>query len=309
MVLFPCILLEVLSSVLHVYGFTGNTSLWVFERSGRTIHFDEIRGYSLTPVPSRFARITNGVVEYVGTIRGNTQGFPDRDDFSPNRSSASVLRLAILGDSYTAAQYIEQNWPESVENMESGPGKPKNVELLNFSVDGAGLANWWSITTRIISKENYDIDGLVFAVYPVDLHRGFSFAEHRDYSRHMFARASSWNPDDWPRSREDAQELLWPLDGYIVSEDQFSKAIVGDWNPIIPRPIKPYFLMKVLDYLRAIEAKVTHYLREGIFTGDQLKLIREIGAFAQNSSIPVIVIQIPDSPVCLYWVGHFSCIN
>ena len=44
---------------------------WYFEDTGRTVHFDPVRGYRLTTVPSRITRITMGYVEYVGEFRGS----------------------------------------------------------------------------------------------------------------------------------------------------------------------------------------------------------------------------------------------
>jgi len=84
------------------------TSVFIFEESGKPLRFDPVRGYRLSTVPSRFARKTNGVIEFVGELRGNNQGFADRDDFSPERDATGIKRLAVFGDSFTAAQFIKK---------------------------------------------------------------------------------------------------------------------------------------------------------------------------------------------------------
>ena len=302
---------EVLFSLLYINGAIYRpTSAWIFENSGKTIHFDPVRGYKLSPTPSRFARITEGTIEYVGTWRGNSQGFPDRDDFSSKRKDPDSLRLTVFGDSFTAAQYIDKNWPDALEDLDSNSQAPINVELLNFSTDGGGLANWWSNLTHILEKERYEVDGIVFAVFGDDLHRGFSISEHRGYSRHMFAYLKSWNPEDWPKNRQEAQSILKPLSGYIVTEDEFSKALDGTWHPKLPRPWKPYLFIeahgKLQEKIKIINSKFINRLfvqpeskkseTGQIFSQEQKELIRQISIFAQINSLPVIVVRIPSRP-------------
>src|SRR5262245_34356320 len=83
-----------------------DTSFWLFEDSGRTFQFDSIRGCRLTTTPSRFLRRTNGMLECVGTARGNSEGFADRDEFGPKRTKIGVPRIAVFGDSFTAGEYL-----------------------------------------------------------------------------------------------------------------------------------------------------------------------------------------------------------
>jgi hypothetical protein len=196
-------------------------SFWIFEDSGRTVQFDAIRGYRLTTIPSRFARVTNGSLEYVGTLRGNSQGFPDRHDFTRRQPPSVVKRYVVFGDSFTAAQFIQQNWPDFIEEQLYG-----EWQLLNFSTDGGGLGNWWSNLTRIVDKEGYDFDEVIFAVYPGDLKRTFSVAEHRGYDRHMFGRAGSWDVNSLPRTVEEAKQCMAPLPScYIVTPQEFEIAL------------------------------------------------------------------------------------
>jgi hypothetical protein len=129
------VVLEVIASTVAWVSWW-DTSLWLFEDSGRTLRFDPIHGYRLTGTPSRFLRKTNGLLEYVGTVRGNSEGFADRDDFGPKRSRAGVPRIAVFGDSFTAGQNLGQNWPDRAEDVARERGRP--VELLNFAVSGGG---------------------------------------------------------------------------------------------------------------------------------------------------------------------------
>ena len=78
---------------------------------------------------------------------------------------------------------------------------------MNFSVDGGGLANWYNILTKIIEKENYDIDGIIFANFRGNLYRGFTIADHSDSNHYMFNRIG-FNEMGWPSSRLEAQKYL-----------------------------------------------------------------------------------------------------
>ena len=126
--------------VTAYYGFSwAGTSLFLFDESSKTVHFDSIRGYMLTKQPSRWTRITNGTVEFVGWMKGNSQGFPSRTDFGPARPDGSTRRIAVLGDSFSAAEYLDTNWPDRTQALAEASGE--KLQLLNFSLDGIGLAN------------------------------------------------------------------------------------------------------------------------------------------------------------------------
>ncbi len=98
------------------------------------MQFDPIRGYRLTTTPSRFARVVNGEIDYIGVLKGNQQGFPDRDDFSIQRPASINKRYLVFGDSFTAAQYIKTNWPDRLEDRYPG------FQMLNLSTDGGSQA-------------------------------------------------------------------------------------------------------------------------------------------------------------------------
>ncbi|PYR61463.1 MAG: hypothetical protein DMF85_02220 [Acidobacteria bacterium] len=207
-------------------------SCWLFENSQNTVHFDAVRGYALTGTPSRWARVTKGRVEFVGTLKGNSLGFPDRDDFSAARGARDERRVAVFGDSFTAGQFLDVNWPDRAEQLAGDRGVPPR--LLNMAVDGGGLANWWSVLTQLVAPQRFDLDGVVFAVFEDDLLRKFSFSEHRGYARHMFARTASWDPRTYPHTQAEAQPLLEELPGRIVTHAEMEAALSGACPAEIP---------------------------------------------------------------------------
>ncbi len=174
-----------------------DTSFWLYEDSGRTWRFDPIRGHRLSRTPSRFLRSTNGRLEYVGTARGNSQGFPDRDDFGPKRPVEGRRRIAVFGDSFTEAQYLGQNWPDRAEDLARGRGEP--VELLSMAISGGGLAYWWSILARLVDAEDYELDGVIFDVFAGDLRRKFTVWDHREADHPLLGRIKAGTRPLTPR--------------------------------------------------------------------------------------------------------------
>lgn len=266
-------------------------SFALFEHPGETIRFDPIRGYSLTRTPSRVARVTHGKIEYVGTFRGNAQGFADRDDFSPRRSSVGERRIAILGDSFSVATMEPlnaPNWPDRVKDLSAASSKP--LVTLNFSLDGGGLANWASILRNIVAKDGYELDGLVFAVAWDDLDRKFAMFDQVDSKRFLHARALTWHVSSQPKTRSEARVLLEKDANrmrIIVSPAQFDAFLTGHWRP-------RQWQFRLSARLRAIIAGQPKTEEPGTgFEPGQIALIKEIRQIADEHSWPIVVVQIP----------------
>jgi hypothetical protein len=265
-------------------------SEWFFEDSGRTVHFDPVSGYRLTTVPSRWARITNGVVEYVGTLYGNRQGYPHAHDFTIRREYPEQVRIAVLGDSFTAARFLQVNWPDRVEQEWKRGGHP--IELMNFSIDGGGLANWWSVLRRLVDAQGYELDGVVFAVFDTDLFRRFLFAEDRGYRSHMYGRVPDWDRTAFPASFEDARRLLRTAAGsHIISSAEFDGLLRGKRPASVPRPpIRPVLARIVWHWMLGClqPPKVPRAWSAG-----QIAMMADIHGFLAQRGIPAVVVYFP----------------
>jgi hypothetical protein len=273
-------------------------SLWVYEESHRTIHFDPVSGKRVMPIGARWARITKGTVEYVGLLKGNNEGFSDRDDFAVKRSQSKKRRFAVFGDSFSTAQYIQKNWPDFVEDTTRAREPP--LELLNFAIDGGGLANWWSILTKIVERERYEIDGVIFAVLDGDLYRGFYVEEHHGTSRPLSARIPTWDPRFFPKTLKEARPYLYELDGYIVSAAKFDAALCGKWTPKrLPLAGIAWGRFarrweKIVDRLRAGLTKTAEdHLRAGLTETARVALIQDMRRSLNSLKVPVLVVSVP----------------
>ncbi len=301
------VLAEIGYSTLYRHYYIDPMSIWCLEDNGAgTVRFDPKSGFRLGPKPGRFAAISYGVLEYVGVYRGNNQGFPDRGDFGPERPAPNTIRLAVLGDSFTAAPYIETNWPDATEDLFREHGM--DVQLLNFSLDGIGLANWYSILFRIIRDEHYDIDGLIFPVFAGDLGRQFLVNDQVTTDSHMIGHSDSWDPKDWPRTLEEIP--LIPMASKLSPVD-FQILIEGGVPGCFTRPWRFYMTRRLLEkagwpslvfglpaaYAEALDGP------EAVFEAGQLTLIRGIRDYAQSKALPVLVIDIPLREPLVHEIG------
>lgn len=279
---------EVVCSLAVFFADLPSDTFWIFEESGRTFHFDPVRGYRLTTTPSRVARITNGEVEYVGVYRGNEQGFPDQDDFTVDKPAHVDKRYLVFGDSFTAAQFLHRNWPEYIEQQQDD-----RWQLYNFSTDGAGLANWWSNFVHIAEEEAYQYDGVIFAVFAGDLRRSFSVAEHRGFDRHMFGRVPTWTPAEFPQTDAEAKKYLRARRGYILSGQAFGRAIQDRRLRVRKRGLEHLWITH--SGYRALRSALApdESAPPGELSAGQRALISDIQARLQSRGIQPIVVHIP----------------
>ncbi len=292
------LLLGYLLAELAVTAYRGfswaGASFGLFAESGRTVHFDPIRGYILTKQPSRWGRITNGTVEFVGWLKGNSQGFPSRTDFAPARPDDSTRRIAIFGDSFSTGDYLDTNWPDRTQALAEAGGE--KLQLLNFSLDGVGLANWWSILTRLVAAQNYELDGIMFVFFGNALERKFFVAENNGF-RHTWRYCASWDPQTYPATVGQTRACPYMLgNAYILSDSEFEQALNRNWPPSIPRSeLRPVLAKQTLDYLEwwgdSMQAALWKFRG---FDPEQEHLIADIHQFISSRKLPALVVFLPN---------------
>lgn len=265
------------------------------------LRFDVIRGRWIESVENRVALFYYGTREYVATPRGNAQGFSDRDDFSAVRSEPSRRRVGLFGDSFSAGTYLELNWPDRVEDL--AKGGPAPLEVLNFSQDAGGLANWWSVLTRLVEPEDYELDAAVFASYPGDLQRNFSFADGRGPARVLLGNAASWDPETWPASDVEARSQMTASPLMIqVAKPEFDAAVRGEWLPAVETRLEPKLpiairLLKPALRMKFLEGRALVGLaRFRGFDPGRERLIREMRQLLDRRRLPALVVFVPSRP-------------
>lgn len=255
----------------------------VYEGNGATLRFDPVRGFRLPNTPLPYMAFDGGNLEVSGDWRGNNQGYPDALDFPEDAPEDGLFRVAVLGDSFTAAPYPGVNWTNRVNERFAAAGIP--VRLMNFAVYGAGLANWWGIVTKEWRGADFGIDAVVFAVFWDDLYRKFChYVPAGDGIN--FGEARSWEPDSWPKTEAEARRRSSRA-ALVVPPDRFATL----WeSPPRPRPL-PYFSLALYHTLwpSRYEAKVN----AGVFEPGQRRLMEDIASALRERGLPAMVASLP----------------
>lgn len=263
---------------------------------GPICEFSPVSGYRVNGYPSRWLVVApDGKVQSWGMFRGNNLGFPDGDDFRPQRTRPGARRFAVFGDSMTASQFIPRNWPTACEEMAKEKGS--ELELLNFAVDGGGIVNWWGTVTNVLGPEQYDLDGVVFAVCCDDLYRGM-YIVHDEYElgRHRFGRVPGMNPRGFPRTVAEAEPFLLP--GWIdlpgLPSAEVDELIAA--RTTLPAPAEYFLLSKLLLFA----SQTRHFYPQGKaegpvpFDADLLSLIGDVRrVLVEQLELPILVVVVP----------------
>ena len=267
---------------------------------GANRRFDPVRGCFLAPHPARIAIVaSNGTIETVGTVRGNRQGFPDRDDFQLKRTSGKVRRYAILGDSMTAAQFLKRNWPDMAEDLASG--EEVSLELYNFSVFGGGLDNWRSVLVEHVEAEGYELDGVIFALCCDDLHRGFTFwddsqvqTDEQGRQWGSYGRMPSRNKLDIPANLDQASAFLLPINWRLLPTAEFDQLLAGEKRLSVDRELKLYLTSRcVSGVARLFGVELSPIPVFPPINPACLPSMDEMGGFLRRHELPCLVVQLP----------------
>lgn len=301
-VVFSYIIAELAYSYLYINHFVGKKTLWFHEASdpGNNIVFNPYIGYKISKTPSRFGAVTSeGKLESMGMMQGNNFGFPDERDFPINPKDTAITRIAILGDSFTASQFTNKSWVEIIEdslNIES----EDSILLMNFSLDGGGLGNWHSIVKNIILKNNFKLDGIVFAIMGDNLDRKFMWGNDHILSDDKYAfavgRNLTWDPALNPVYEDTLNPIF--LENYLVLPNhEVNKIVQGNWMP--QRKIKAYLydafkqtIRKLIFQFKYPEIfQTAHAEQPGFFTPEQRQLIHDLSRDCQKLDIPVLTLS------------------
>ncbi len=288
-----------------LYRATVPSTYWLFEDHAPEVRFDPKSGYRVTGPATRVAKFgrakdpRRAEVEYVGAVGGNAQGFPDRDDFTPqrtpDRAGPGARRLVVFGDSFSGGD-LAVRWPDRCEDASREAGHA--ADLLNFSHSGFGLANWHRMLTTIVAPEGYDVDGVVFAVWDNDLARRFYVCDMGEGSERLGGRVQSWDPADYPATRDEALLSMATWDGRAVPREDFERALAGEWTP--PRAWEPFLAMSVVKRLAPRRGGSVAAVEPGRLAAEladtsagRARLVREIRDTLHATGRPALVVRIP----------------
>lgn len=262
----------------------------IVEQGEHQVRFHPEFGYTLPPAEMRLAFLGGGEVDYAASVKGNSLGFMDSTEFTPLRTDAATLRLAVFGDSYSATWYLKPPWPDKVEEL--AKAEDHSVEMLNFSQTAGGICNWWSIITRHIGPEHYELDGLIFAIYGDDLDRGFVSMTTTDNSLAVaetpYYRDQPRDPRLWPSHVAEVESRLRFM-GSVLPSEAFERALQeGNHNPW-----KLRLWREMRDTWRAFRLKRSAPGAGSEVASSKMRLYEDIARFAEERSLPVLVLRVP----------------
>jgi hypothetical protein len=292
-------------AVASTYGwFSGyDHSFIIVEDRRETVSLDLVRGAWLPSVPVRSACVANGKLEWVGLLHGNAQGFPSWHDYTPKRSKPLVKRIAVFGDSMTQEHFLGRSWPERAQELTECQDEP--VEFLNFSLWGSGLTNWWSIITKILEKEDYEIDGVVFAVTEDSLLRSltlFTVVDSADSQRKLLlTRWPSFDPRSLPSTEFEVRRAIQDKGDsrasvyWMVPSAEFDRVLQGEWPAQVPHRFRLALATSLYRSARTLLLPLPREPSEGIdlFASGRKGLIDDMGSYVERRRLPVLVVQIP----------------
>lgn len=315
---------EGLLTAFYLRGDIEPESIWIHAIKGRdsAVEFDPVLGYRLGSDPTRMMIIgSDGTVEAKGVFRGNNLGAPDNDDFVPERGSDNRQRFVVLGDSFTSGLYMERSWPDVAETFSQEQGTP--VDLLNFSIDGGGLANWHQVLTRVIVAGDYEVDGAIFAVFGTDLRRPFTFWDQvvpGNNRSMLLGRLPDFDRGRYVETEQQrvfGRDRLQPLETWqVVSPRVFDQYLAGQRRPPVSRPFRFYLAEKcrtVIDGFlqrsddsRLLLESLQHLPDAELFFQDRRQLVTQIDQALQKKQLPALVVHIPYREVLLSRAGVSS---
>lgn len=196
------------------------------------LQFDKRLGFRFCEGDIEKLMLNDGGIEYHSRPHGNELGFLDRDNPQPRRRDDTTFRIAVLGDSFTCASFLDTNWPDRAERLAAESGFA--LELINCAQDGGGLANWAAVVENLLVADKFEIDGLLFAVFEDDLTRRLMLADVAGDGSVLLGRAPGWDPAGYPQSRGAALDLMRPVNVRVVAPTTFARIAQTGRPPFRP---------------------------------------------------------------------------
>ncbi|MDD3877121.1 MAG: hypothetical protein PHT69_10895 [Bacteroidales bacterium] len=145
-------------------------NLGAFNKS--CVQYDNVRGYRYNHDTIRIIKAVGGSIVFDKNFIPNNKGFISSRDYNFGKPDSNTYRFIILGDSYTAAEFLDTPWPDNIQARFLKDSLSPNIELYAFALDGWGISNWYQVFINEIIPY-YEFDALIMAIYGDNLNRDF----------------------------------------------------------------------------------------------------------------------------------------
>ena len=233
------------------------------------------------------------------------QGFQGDEDFTIHKPLGITSRAFVFGDSFTSAAFLKDRWTDRAPQ-----DKSPETQLYNVAVDGAGLANWWSVLMRLVLRQGYEFDSVIFSLIPNDLNRPFVVADYRrDVS--LMLGYGVWSHASFDVDSKRGFHLLNQLTLLKVNPGEFDASVLrgrlcrGIEPSLWHLPISSWLVREASQlvppapkeppaYVAASAVpSVQHRCGNEYFNAEQMSLILDMRDRLAAMHKPILVIEIP----------------
>lgn len=266
--------------------------------------YDPVRGYRWKVGEHRIFKYHPSKIIYDNTFNTNNQGYYYKKNFQYKKEPGKQ-RWLILGDSFTAAEYLKSSLADQLDSIAFAMGM--NIEFYPFALNGSGINNWHRIFVNEILP-HYEFDGIIFNIFANDLRRPFFVMHHTDTMGY-----TGWL-DKIPQDKEELfskyQKKMEPNASFLSDSqmNELNMSILGikskEFNP-------DFFLLQFLlhtpilmsDYKKMRDFRKTYFIKndEGLdvaayeneYGTKGKELLIDIIQSCKNRQISTLLVQIP----------------
>lgn len=289
--------LGILSQVLSSEKFTP-VERFVFNKlpfyGENSVSFDSISGYRWNKNGVTVRKQAMETTVFENTFRGNNYGMHSKREYLPQKRYPNIKRWIVLGDSFTDAYFLRNNWVDVVDGLSRQSAD--SIELYSFSINGGGIKNWYQIYNQLV-QPNFEFDGVVFAVFGNDLNRDY-FVMHQQEEKTLQRYY------DTVPNRETIQNDIKEIrnDNEIVNAKISRKLYTSS---LLNYLYRRYLEMKFYQSLKKSTQELTHNflapyekrIDELYFEkkyGQKFSLMKEMVESLKKSGKSIILISIPE---------------
>lgn len=137
------------------------------------LYVNHISGFKYFPGEIRCARVLNGKLLFDNTFSVNNKGYVSDIDFEFQKDP-KTYRFIVLGDSFTAGEYIQMAWPSRLNTYDFGDSV--RYEFYSFALGGSGFAKWCNQFLYEIIPD-YEFDAVIIASFGDDFKRDMLYGD------------------------------------------------------------------------------------------------------------------------------------
>ena len=267
------------------------------------VHFNPKTGYKWDSNDTcRCVRIGENVVIFDNKFVTNNYGYVTHNEFYTQKQDAIKKRYMVLGDSFTAALFLESNWVDRVNELSQESGND-SIEFYPFGVDGGGVLNWHAIFFNEIVPE-FHFDGVIIASFFDDLNRDLQIYNSENGSCIMTGFDSLPNQKKFIKQQKKQGRIAWEvksdkeIDTFKKNKEVKLRSKRNEWTlsfvkRIAPLIIRAYYNFNHIRKYYKEDADINQLIHL-FYPSHKINRLYEIIEYCKNNNKEVIITSIPN---------------